>query len=181
MANWEIVAVGDDPREWQGSKGGPNLSWRLGIKSADGSTQPPRGKAEYAGVEYVAKKDKPAPQPGQKIEGEVKIRPWKTKEGEDREDLKFEKPRGFGGGGGRGWQPRIDDDPVVYAGKQAAIAAQTSLERATEMVLACLRDTDKADPTVLAETVIEVATEYEEHIQERARAAGQRVREAKQK
>jgi hypothetical protein len=179
MAVWVVESVDANPRSWSGAKGGTNISYRVKIKTKDGSKQPPRDSASYAGVELVQKEATPAPTAGAEIEGDVTIRPWETKQGEKREDLKFEKPRGYGGGGGggRGWQPRIDDDPVVYAGKQAAIAAQTSLERATELVLAC--GVDGAVAEEVASRVIAIAVDYEGHIHQQAKAAGQRVREAK--
>lgn len=180
MAVWVVESVDSNPRSWSGAKGGTNLSYRVKIKTKDGSKQPPRDSAEYAGVELVQKEATPAPAAGGELTGDVVIRPWKTKEGEAREDLKFEKERSFGGGnggGGRGWQPRIDDDPVVYAGKQAAIAAQTSLERATELVLSC--GVDGAVAEEVSARVIAVAEEYEAHIHDQAVAAGQRVRDAK--
>lgn len=137
MANWIIESVGDSPRRWSGAKGGTNLSYRIKVKSDDGSKQPPRDSAEYANVELVQKESTAAPTPGQKIEGDVTIRPWQTKEGEKKEDLKFEKPRGSfggGGGGGRTWKPRPDDSPLVYAARQASIGTQHSQDMAIRVL-----------------------------------------------
>lgn len=181
MALWKIESVGDSPRKWKSSKGGENVSYRIKVKTKDGSKQPPRDSTEYANVELVQRETTAAPVAGGDLDGTIEEREYESG-GEKRKDLKFSKTKQFGGGGGggRGWQPRIDDDPVVYAGKQAAIAAQTSIERATELVVALWGEApDERGAVAMADDVLEVAAKYEDHIQERAKAAGKRVREAK--
>lgn len=83
------------------------------------------------------------------------------------------------GGGSKGWVPRLEDDPVVYAAKQAAIAAQTSLERAIDFMDRRGDLADKnVDDDVLINRLLVVAGKFEDHVSERAKAAGTRVREA---
>lgn len=183
MALWTIKKVADNPRKWDAKKGGKNVSYRIDIEAKDGAKQPPNDSATYNRVELVQRETTAAPTVGQELDGTVAVREYES-QGEKKKDLKFTKAgQQGGGGGGRGWQPRLEDDPVVYAGKQAAIAAQTSLERATEVVVALGPDAvmpADGDPTPegVAQVVIDVATKYEEHIQERAMAAGERVRNA---
>lgn len=86
---------------------------------------------------------------------------------------------GGGGGGGKGsWVPRLEDDPVVYAAKQAAIAAQTSLERAIDSVarLDAGPKTNLTDEKV--DFIIALADRYANYVQGRAKAAGQRVKQS---
>lgn len=82
-----------------------------------------------------------------------------------------------GGRGGGGWQPRLEDDPAVYAAKQAAIAAQTSLERAIDYHDRCghLATSSEGDE-VLVGRILTTAGKFEEHVAERARAEYERVR-----
>jgi len=137
MPLWVIESVGDNPRSWSGSKGGTNLSYRVKVKSKDGSKQPPRDSDTYANVELVQKESTAAPTVGQEIEGTVDLRPWETKDGEKKEDLKFNKPRGAGyggGGGGRAWKPRPDDSPLVYVSRQAMIGTQHSQDMALRVL-----------------------------------------------
>lgn len=121
---FEVTAVADNPREWQGSKGGKMLSYRLTLK---------QGANSQDRVELAQKESTPAPKVGDKLTGDLTKRYYEAK-GQIKSDFKFQKERTGPGGGGRAWKPRPDDAPVVYAAKQAQIVAQHSQNMALRIL-----------------------------------------------
>lgn len=128
MPHWRITKVGDSIREFSTEKGGDFKSYRIDVETVDGSPAPPRQQAKYERVELVQKAATAAPTVGE-IEGDVTIRKYGANN--EKEDLKFQKPRGggFGGGGGGGakaWPPH----------KEGAVVRQHSQEMALRFVSA---------------------------------------------
>lgn len=129
---WKVKSVGDDPRTWKNKRQDTMVSYRIVVETADGSEQPPKGQKSYSRVELVQKPETPAPKAGDQLDGDIEVR--KYGENNEKEDLKFKKAQRGGGGGGRSWKPRPDDSPVVYADRQAKIAAQHSQNMALRVL-----------------------------------------------
>lgn len=163
MAQYTIKAIHGQPKPWESTKGGPMLSYRVDLADSSGTVAQK--------VELAQKKDTPAPSVGDTIDGEITTRTYGDP---PREDLRFKKEYGGGGGGRGGGRKYLEDDPAIYAAKQAAIAAQTSIERATELVLA--REPNAGSTAQRADEVLAVASKYEAHVAESARRAAMRVR-----
>jgi hypothetical protein len=136
------------------------------IFRVDGKTE---GGEEFSDA-YVAVKQK-ANAPAQGLSEKWELS--KSDQGYRLKRASTDGPRGGGGGGGKGWQPRIEDDPAVYAGKQASIAMQHSQSVAAAVVALAAQGGGSDE---LHERVKVYAADYFEQVQGAARAAAQRQR-----
>lgn len=84
MSTFTIDSVQDYPREWNSTKGGPMLSYKINVTDEAG--------AKTLAVEWARKKDSPAPVVGQTLDGAIEPTDYGPK---------FKAAQGsFGGGGG---------------------------------------------------------------------------------
>ncbi len=84
-----ITAVSPNPRQWNSTKGGPMLSYRIDLDGPDGPV---------AGVEWARKATSVAPTVGQQLDGTIDT------SGSYGPKFKQAPAGGFGGGG-----PRVED------------------------------------------------------------------------
>jgi hypothetical protein len=95
MPSYQLTTTDESPRAWKGAKGGPMLSYKVGVKGDDG----------FEGVVEIAQKEStPAPTVGQTIEGTL-----------DKSSPKYppKLKKAFGGGGGG--RPKPNDEEIRKA------------------------------------------------------------------
>lgn len=164
---YRITAVRSGPRKWQSTKGGEMHSYRVDLADANGQVT--------QNVERNKKPTSDPPKEGDQEYGDIEHG------GEYGPKFKTASRPGSGGGGGGGRAKRPDDDPKVYAARQAAIARQHSQEMALRFLESRngLGDSDASDDEIL-DYVMRTAERFHEDVSKAARDAFRRQEAAEQ-